>query len=119
MQEYKIKLKIPDYKDILRYGEIIEDYEFSNQEECVRVRKIRYMDMLYYLKMVNGEVKTLIQWDTLPYCEDIKDIYGLDDKELSRLLMLSDRDRGWNKKAEKVYWLCINEINRRSDEKDV
>lgn len=29
------------------------------------------------------------------------------------MFMFSDRDRKNNEKAEQVYWLCIDEINRR------
>ena len=34
--------------------------------------------------------------------------------KLVNMLMFSDRDRKRNKKAEKVYWLCIREINKRN-----
>lgn len=114
MIKYKLKFGLPDYKDLLHYGEIIEDHEFSGNNEYVRVRKIRYMDILYNLKMVNGEVKTLIQWDSLPYDEDRSDIRIMDEDELTTMLMFADRDRKENLKAERVYWLCIEEINRRN-----
>ena len=44
-------------KDVLRYGEIINDESFvlySGQN--VRIRIISYNDSIYYHKMVNGEV---------------------------------------------------------------
>ena len=44
-------------KDVLRYGEIINDESFvlySGQN--VRIRIISYNDYIYYHKMVNGEV---------------------------------------------------------------
>ena len=44
-------------KDVLRYGEIINDESFvlySNQN--VRIRIISYNDYIYYHKMVDGEV---------------------------------------------------------------
>ena len=49
--------KITD-KDVLRYGEIINDESFvlySGQN--VRIRIISYNDSIYYIKMVNGEVE--------------------------------------------------------------
>lgn len=49
--------KITD-KDVLRYGEIINDESFvlySGQN--VRIRIIFYNDSIYYIKMVNGEVE--------------------------------------------------------------
>ena len=48
--------KVTD-KDVLRYGEIINDESFvlySGQN--VRIRIISYNDYIYYHKMVNGEV---------------------------------------------------------------
>lgn len=114
MDKYKIKFGLPDYKDLLRYGEIVSDLEL-NAGTCIRIRKIRYMGILYHLKMVDGEVETLIQWDILPYQEDENDLRVMDDIELARLLMFSDRERKDNRNAERVYWLCVKEINRRED----
>lgn len=37
------------------------------------------------------------------------------DDELANMLMFSDRDRINNDKAEKVYRLCIDEINQRQN----
>ena len=48
--------KVTD-KDVLRYGEIINDENFvlySGQN--VRIRIISYDDSIYYIKMVDGEV---------------------------------------------------------------
>ena len=48
--------KVTD-KDVLRYGEIINDESFvlySGQN--VRIRIISYNDSIYYIKMVDGEV---------------------------------------------------------------
>lgn len=42
-------------------------------------------------------------------------LYSMDDKELSELLMYTDRDRKELEVAEKIYWWCIEEINRRID----
>ena len=44
-------------KDVLRYGEVINDESFvlySGQN--VRIRIISYNDYIYYIKMVDGEV---------------------------------------------------------------
>ena len=48
--------KVTD-KDVLRYGEIINDESFvlSNSQN-VRIRIISYNDYIYYYKMVEGEV---------------------------------------------------------------
>ena len=48
--------KVTD-KDVLRYGEIINDesYVLSNGQN-VRIRIISYNDYIYYHKMVDGEV---------------------------------------------------------------
>ena len=57
---YKFPLYLIDEitdKDVLRYGEIINDENFvlySGQN--VRIRIISYNDYIYYHKMVNGEV---------------------------------------------------------------
>lgn len=113
MKNIKIKFTLPDYKDLLRYGEIVSDHEYNFGKESRRVRKIRYMGILYHLSMINGEVTCLKQWDCFPYSEDEDDIKQMTEDELANMLMFSDRDRKDNKKAEKVYWLCISEINQR------
>lgn len=109
MNTIKLKFALPDYKDLLQYGEIEYDHEFKTR----RIRKIRYMGILYHLTTVNGELFSLKQWDCLPYDEDEDDIRQMSEDEMLNLFMLSDRDRKHNDKAEKVYWLCIYEINRR------
>lgn len=49
--------KITD-KDVLRYGEIINDESFVLSDgQNVRIRIISYNDSIYYIKMVNGEVE--------------------------------------------------------------
>lgn len=113
MENIKVKFGLPDYKDLLRYGEIESDNEYKSEKEIKRVRKIRYMGILYYLSMINGKVSSLKQLDCLPYDEDANDIEQMTDDELTDMLMLSDRDRNNNEKAEKVYWMCISEINQR------
>lgn len=42
-----------------------------------------------------------------------EDLAKLNDKELSTLFMYSDRDRMELEVAEKIYWWCVEEINRR------
>lgn len=37
----------------------------------------------------------------------------LSDEELARMFMFSDRDRKKNSEAERIYWCCVEEINRR------
>ena len=113
MNDIKIKFVLPDYKDLLRYGEILSDHEYNSGKESKRVRKIRYMGILYHLSMIDGEVSCLKQWDCLPYNEDEIDIKQMADDELANMLMFSDRDRKNNDKAEKIYRLCIDEINQR------
>lgn len=113
MKVIKFKLKHPDYKDLLRYGEIVYDREFT---DGVRVRKIKYMGILYHLRTENENFVLLKQWDSFPYTEDEADIANLEDDELADMFMFSDRDRKNNKRAEIVYWLCIKEINKRLDD---
>lgn len=115
MNIIKIKLGLPDYRDLLKYGKIIFDDEFGVNDKCVRVRKIEYMGIIYYLKMINEEVITLKQWDEFPYNENAIDLSKMSDDELANMLMLSDRDRKANNRAERLYWLCIEEINARID----
>ena len=44
-------------KDVLRYGEIINDESFVlNSGQNVRIRIISYNDYIYYHKMADGEV---------------------------------------------------------------
>lgn len=113
MNDIKIKFALPDYKDLLRYGEIISDHEYNSGKESKRVRKIRYMGILYYLSMINGKVSCLKQCDCFSYDEDENDIKKMTDDELFNMAMFSDRDRENNSKAERVYWLCISEISKR------
>ena len=48
--------KVTD-KDVLRYGEIINDESFVlNNGQNVRIRIISYNDYIYYHKMADGEV---------------------------------------------------------------
>lgn len=118
MNIIKLKFKLPDYKDLLYYGEGESDCIYESENGIKRVRKIRYMGILYHLSMINGKVSCLKQWDCFPYDEDENDIRQLTEDELANMLMFSDRDRKNNKKAEKVYWLCIFEINRRKPYED-
>lgn len=113
MNDIKIKFVLPDYKDLLRYGEIVSEHEYNSGKVSKRIRKIKYMGILYHLSMIDGEVSCLKQWDCFPYDEDENDIKNMTDDELANMLMFSDRDRKYNEKAEKVYRLCIDEINQR------
>lgn len=115
MKNIKMKFALPNYKDLLRYGDVITEHKYN--DGC-RVLKIRYMGILYHLKMMNEEVDTLMQWDCFPYNEEAKDLKTLTDIEVSRLLMFSDRDRKDNQEAERVYWLCIYEINERIEKEN-
>ena len=64
------KLVTPD--DVLRYGEILTDDEFAEQDNlslCYkysRIRTIRYDNRIFYHKMVNGEV---VEFKELMYIE--------------------------------------------------
>lgn len=115
MDKIKVKLGLPDYKDLIRYGVIVSDLELEEHGISTRIRKIRYMGILYHLKMKGGEVVSLLQWDGFSYMEDDLDIVALSDDALANKLMLSDRDRKIDANAEVVYWLCVREINKRID----
>ena len=44
-------------KDVLRYGEIINDESYVLSDgQNIRIRIISYNDYIYYIKMVDGEV---------------------------------------------------------------
>lgn len=118
MNDIKMKFVLPDYQDLLRYGEIVSDYEYNSGKESKRVRKIKYMGILYHLSTINGEISSLKQWDCFPYDEEENDVKKMTDDELANMLMFSDRDRKNNDKAEKVYRLCIDEINQRQNRID-
>ena len=48
--------KVTD-KDVLRYGEVINDESFVLSDgQNVRIRIFSYNDYIYYIKMVDGEV---------------------------------------------------------------
>ena len=57
---YKFPLYLIDEvtdKDVLRYGEIINDESFALYSgQNVRIRIFSYNDYIYYIKMVDGEV---------------------------------------------------------------
>lgn len=42
-----------------------------------------------------------------------EELNNMSDDDLSGLLMYSDRDRKEYDIAEKIYWWCVEEINRR------
>ena len=42
-----------------------------------------------------------------------EELENMSDDDLSGLLMYSDRDRKEYDIAEKIYWWCVEEINRR------
>ena len=120
MKNVKVKFALPDYKDLLQYGEIESEFEFNCPEGVEKIRKIRFFGILYHLKTINDDMVCLKQWDCFPYDEDEdeNDIRPLTEDELAHMLMFSDRDRKNNEKAERVYWLCIFEINRRNPYED-
>lgn len=46
----------------------------------------------------------------------IDDLRVMNNKEISRIFMYVSEDRIKSSIAEKVYWWCVNEINRRTDD---
>lgn len=46
----------------------------------------------------------------------IDDLRVMNNKEISRIFMYASEDRIKSSIAEKVYWWCVNEINRRTDD---
>jgi len=109
----KTNKSLPDPNDLIRYGMIVSDTEFNSKDSNVRIRKINYEGILYHLRMQNGNVEKLIQWDGFVYNETASEIKNHSDEDLLNLFMFSSRDRKKNKQAESVYWLCIDEINCR------
>lgn len=49
----------------------------------------------------------------IKYNDTELDIRNLTDDELANKFMFSDRDRKHDCDAERVYWLCVREINNR------
>lgn len=46
-------------EDLLRYGEILTDDEYGGyilEDNCTRIRTIKYSNHVYYYKMTNGKV---------------------------------------------------------------
>ena len=46
----------------------------------------------------------------------IDDLRVMNNKEISRIFMYASEDRIKSSIAEKVYWWCVNEMNRRTDD---
>ena len=53
-----------------------------------------------------------IAYDTIT----IDDLRAMSNKEISRIFMFASKDRIKSSIAEKVYWWCVNEMNRRTDD---
>ena len=51
----------------------------------------------------------------IDYTISKEDLSQKKDRELAKLFMHSDRDRKEFEIAEKIYWWCVEEINRRID----
>ena len=51
----------------------------------------------------------------LDYTISRDDLYEMSEHDVCELLMYADRDRKTLPVAEKIYWWCIEEINRRFD----
>lgn len=53
--------KDPPVNDVLRYGTILTDDEFfdrcDDMSAEVRIRLVNYKSVIYYIKMINGEVE--------------------------------------------------------------
>ena len=49
----------------------------------------------------------------MDYTISKEELVNMSDDDLSGLLMYSDRDRKEYDIAEKIYWWCVEEINRR------
>ena len=51
----------------------------------------------------------------LDYTIEKSSLLDMSDRQLSKMLMYTDRDRKELEVAEKIYWWCVEEINRRID----
>lgn len=51
----------------------------------------------------------------IDYTINESDLINMDEKSLADIFMYADRDRKELEIAEKIYWWCIKEINRRLD----
>lgn len=101
--------------DLLKCGTIITDREYfqKEQNEHIRICKIKYQDVIYHVRIENDEVTKMTQWDNLPYDETQEEIHSLSKEDLLDLFMFSSRDRKQNQLAQRVYLLCVYEINTR------
>lgn len=54
----------------------------------------------------------------IDYIISKEDLSQKEDRELAKLFMYSDRDRKELEIAEKIYWWCVEEINRRIDHEE-
>jgi hypothetical protein len=51
----------------------------------------------------------------LDYTIEKDSLCNMSDKQLSELYMYTDRDKDEVEDAKKIYWWCVEEINRRID----
>jgi hypothetical protein len=51
----------------------------------------------------------------LDYTIEKDSLCNMSDKQLSELYMYTDRDKDELEVAKKIYWWCVEEINRRID----
>lgn len=49
------------FKNLLRYGKLIDDYNFTKDYKSIRVKKTLYEDHYYIIIMENGRVKSISQ----------------------------------------------------------
>lgn len=54
----------------------------------------------------------------LDYTISKEALCNMNDKEFAEMFMYADRDRKDLDVAEKIYWWCVEEINRRIDTED-
>lgn len=102
-----------NHKDLLEYGTIVTDKEYAQDNQYIRICKIKYQNVIYHVRIENDRITKLTQWDMFPYNESPEDIQRLSQEELLDLFMFSGRDRAQNAEAKRVYWLCVYEINKR------
>lgn len=103
-------------EELMKNGEEISKIEYIEGINKICLCKMKYNGILYHVRYINGVIKKAIQWDNLAYQEKKEDIKNLSEEELMDLFMLSCRDKGTNPEAERVYWLCIHEINTKYSE---
>ncbi len=91
------------------------NWQICKHKNCVFHREWICDKIERELKRMQGRSRFTMK-KILDYTINKDDMAKMDDREVAELLMYTDRDRKELEVAEKIYWWCVEEINRREDE---